>query len=119
MTQTAAPSVAPDERDEVGDGDPQRQDDRARHAKGDEADERGNTGDQADDQVADHVAADCAGGVGGDALGRGPSSIRDDVQRRPADSRRLAEEQEGQQRDRDERECCARARSGLLRTPSR
>ena len=61
-----------------------------------------------------HVSADGRGGVSGDALGRRPSSIWDDVERRPAYGRGLAEEQEGQQRDGDEGECCAERRLGDL-----
>ena len=108
------PERRPDERDEVGEGDPQGEDERARHAEQQEADQGRRPGDRTDDQVADHVAADRSRrvdrrGAHGLAPARGH-----DAERCRAHRLGLAEEQERQHGDRQEGDECAEHRGDVV-----
>ncbi len=100
-TAGSAPRVAPIERDQVGEGDPQGEDQGVRDAEHEHHDEGRRPGDEADDDVAEHVVADGPGDVGRDPGAAVAVALGDEALDRLAQGRALEQHEHGQGQDGD------------------
>ena len=91
-----------DERDQVGERNPEREDGWIRYPEEKQTHKGRNAGDEADEEIPDHVSADRCGGINRYPPRRRTPTVRDEALNGTTDRRSLREEHKGCHEDRHE-----------------